>query len=106
MRVGHSTIIRGDGPLRVGEGPVRTGVTVVLPHPGSIFDEPLYAGFHWLNGNGELTGTAWLRDGGMLTTPIGLTNSHSVSVVRDALVDAEIRGRGRGAWGVSDGSRS
>ncbi len=100
VRVGHTTIIRGDGPLRIGEGPVRTGVTVVLPHAGSIFDEPLYAGFHWLNGNGELTGTAWIRDGGMLTTPVALTNTHSVGVVRDALIDIEVRGRGRGAWGL------
>jgi D-aminopeptidase len=100
VRVGHTTIIRGDGPLRVGEGPVRTGVTVVLPHDGVIYDEPLYAGFHWLNGNGELTGTAWIRDGGMLTTPIGLTNSHSVGVVRDALIEIEVRGRGQGAWGL------
>jgi D-aminopeptidase len=98
VRVGHTTIIRGDGPLRVGEGPVRTGVTVVLPHPGSIFDEPLYAGYHWLNGNGELTGTAWIRDGGMLTTPVALTNTHSVGIVRDALIDIEVRGRG--AWGL------
>ncbi len=98
VRVGHATIVSGDGPLRVGEGPVRTGVTVVLPHPGAIFDEPLYAGYHWLNGNGELTGTAWIREAGMLSTPIALTNTHSVGVVRDALVQIEVRGRGRGAW--------
>ncbi|MCO5992173.1 DmpA family aminopeptidase [Actinoallomurus rhizosphaericola] len=100
VRVGHTTLVRGDGPLRVGEGPVRTGVTVILPHAGSIFDEPLYAGHHWLNGNGELTGMAWVREGGMLTTPIALTNSHSVGVVRDALIEIEVRGRGRGAWGL------
>jgi D-aminopeptidase len=100
VRVGHATIIRGDGPLRAGEGPVRTGVTVIKPHEGSIQDEPLYAGFHWLNGNGELTGTAWIHDGGMLTTPIGLTNTHSVGVVRDALIDLDRRGGGRTAWGL------
>ncbi|MCW2946325.1 MAG: family peptidase [Actinoallomurus sp.] len=100
VRVGHATIVKGDGPLRIGEGPVRTGVTAVLPHSGSIFDEPLYAGYHWLNGNGELTGTAWIREGGMLATPIGLTNTHSVGVVRDALIEIEVRGRGRGAWGL------
>jgi D-aminopeptidase len=104
VRVGHTTLVRGEGPLRVGEGPVRTGVTVVLPHGGSIRDEPLYAGFHWLNGNGELTGTAWIHDGGMLTTPIGLTNTHSVGVVRDALVDAarlqDGDGDGRVGWGL------
>jgi D-aminopeptidase len=101
VRVGHATIIRGDGSLRVGQGPVRTGVTVIRPHEGSIQDEPLYAGFHWLNGNGELTGTAWIHDGGMLTTPIGLTNTHSVGMVRDALIDLERRGGGgRTAWGL------
>jgi D-aminopeptidase len=95
-------LIEGEGTLRVGVGPVRTGVTVIRPHPGAINDEPLYAGFHWLNGNGELTGTAWIREGGMLTTPIGLTNTHSVGVVRDALVEIEVGrlGRGRSAWGL------
>ena len=100
VRVGHVTLVEGDGPLRVGEGPVRTGVTVVLPHGGSIRDEPLYAGFHWLNGNGELTGTAWIHDGGMISTPIGLTNTHSVGVVRDALVDVDRQGAQRIAWGL------
>jgi D-aminopeptidase len=100
VRVGHTTIVRGDGPLRVGEGPVRTGVTVILPHDGVLEDEPLYAGYHWLNGNGEITGTAWIHDGGMLTTLIGLTNTHSVGVVRDALIDLERRGRGYGSWGL------
>jgi D-aminopeptidase len=100
VRVGHATIVEGDGPLRIGEGPVRTGVTVVLPHDGEIHDEPLYAGFHWLNGNGELTGTAWIHDGGMLTTPIGLTNTHSVGVVRDALVDTGAANGGRTGWGL------
>jgi D-aminopeptidase len=100
VRVGHTTIIRGDGPLRVGEGPVRTGVTVVRPHEGVVEEEPLYAGFHWLNGNGELTGTAWIHDGGMLTTPIGLTNTHSVGVVRDTLVELDRRGRGNSSWGL------
>jgi D-aminopeptidase len=100
VRVGHVTLVEGDGPLRVGEGPVRTGVTVVLPHDGSIRDEPLYAGYHWLNGNGELTGTAWIHDGGMISTPIGLTNTHSVGVVRDALVDLDRQGTQRLAWGL------
>jgi D-aminopeptidase len=100
VRVGHTTLIAGDGALSVGTGPIRTGVTVILPHDGAVFDEPLYAGFHWLNGNGELTGTAWIAEGGMLTTPIGLTNSHSVGVVRDALVELEVRGKGSGAWGL------
>jgi D-aminopeptidase len=93
VRVGHATIVRGEGPLRVGEGPVRTGVTAVVPHDGNVCEEPLFAGFHRLNGNGELTGTHWVQESGMLKTPIGITNSHSVGVVRDALVAAEIAGR-------------
>lgn len=92
VRVGHSTIIRGDGPLRVGEGPVRTGVTVIVPHDGASH-EAVYAGAHRLNGNGELTGLEWIRESGMLTTPIGLTNTHSVGVVRDAIVAAHRRRR-------------
>jgi len=90
IRVGHATIIRGDGPLRVGVGPVRTGVTVIVPHDGPA-DEALFAGSHVLNGNGELTGLAWIAESGLLTTPIGLTNTHSVGVVRDALVIAQRR---------------
>ncbi|WP_248960427.1 DmpA family aminopeptidase [Sphaerisporangium perillae] len=103
VRVGHTTLIRGDGPRVVGQGPVRTGVTVVLPHDGVAFDEPLYAGHHWLNGNGELTGTAFLHDFGMLGSPIALTNTASVGVVRDALVEIEVGtlGKGRHAWSLT-----
>ena len=74
IAVGHTTLIEGDD--------VRTGVTVVVPRT------PLFAASHTINGNGELTGLEWIRDSGMLTTPIGLTNTHSVGVVRDALVAA------------------
>ena len=83
--VGVETLIRGDGPLEVGRGPVRTGVTVVVPHEG-IARAPVFAGCHRLNGNGELTGLEWVRESGQLTTPIAITNTHSVGVVRDALV--------------------
>jgi D-aminopeptidase len=102
VRVGHATLIDGDGPLVVGRGPVRTGVTVILPHPGDVGSEPLYAGTHTLNGNGELTGLEWVREAGMLTTPIGLTNTHSVGVVRDALVAASVRDAppGRPRWSL------
>jgi D-aminopeptidase len=93
VRVGHTTLIRGSGQLRVGEGPVRSGVTVIVPHDGNIWEEPLFAGCHRLNGNGEMTGTHWVQESGMLKCAIGLTNSHSVGVVRDALVAAEIAGR-------------
>jgi D-aminopeptidase len=92
VAVGHATLVAGDGPLVVGEGPVRTGVTVILPHPDDIGSEPVFAGTHTLNGNGEMTGLEWVRESGMLTTPIGLTNTHSVGVVRDALVAASVRG--------------
>ena len=85
VRVGHTTLIRGDGPLVVGEGPVRTGVTVIVPHDGDPFREALFAGCHRLNGNGELTGLEWIREGGLLTSPVAITNTHSVGVVRDAL---------------------
>ncbi|HJR96790.1 MAG TPA: P1 family peptidase [Actinomycetota bacterium] len=92
ITVGMTTLIEGEGPLVVGQGPVRTGVTVIVPHPG-IGAEPVYAGCHRLNGNGELTGLEWIRESGQLTTPVAITNTHNVGVVRDALVAAEIRGR-------------
>jgi D-aminopeptidase len=92
VTVGMTTLIEGDGPAHVGAGPIRTGVTVVVPHP-NIGAEPVFAGCHRLNGNGELTGLEWIRESGQLTTPVAITNTHSVGVVRDALVAAEIRGR-------------
>jgi D-aminopeptidase len=92
VRVGHTTLISGDGPLRVGEGPVRTGVTVIVPGSDDPWGEPVTAGAHRLNGNGELTGLEWIRESGLLTTCIGLTNTHSVGVVRDALISAAVAG--------------
>jgi len=96
VRVGHCTLIEGDGPLRVGHGPVRTGVTVILPAP-DIWEQPLFAGPHRLNGNGELTGLEWVRESGLLTSPVALTNTHSVGVVRDALIAHQVSARGAGA---------
>src|ERR671911_2954367 len=93
VRVGHSTIVRGEGPLVVGEGPVRTGVTVVCPREGLARDEPVFAGSHRFNGNGEMTGLEWIREAGVLATPLAITNTHSVGIVRDALVKAEIKAR-------------
>jgi D-aminopeptidase len=98
VRVGHTTLISGDGPLRPGDGPVRTGVTVVVPHDGDVWTEPVFAGAHRLNGNGELTGLEWIREAGMLGGAIGITNTHSVGVVRDALIEAAAR-----AHAMSDG---
>jgi D-aminopeptidase len=85
LRVGHTTLIEGED--------VRTGVTVIQPHETSPWYEPVFAGAHRLNGNGELTGLEWIRESGMLCSPIGLTNTHSVGVVHDALISAEIATR-------------
>jgi D-aminopeptidase len=93
VRVGHSTIVQGEGPLVVGEGPVRTGVTVVCPREGLARDEPVFAGAHRFNGNGEMTGLEWIREAGTLSTPAGITNTHTVGVVRDALVKDEMEAR-------------
>jgi D-aminopeptidase len=100
VRVGHSTIVRGEGPLVVGEGPVRTGVTVVSPREGSTRDDPVFAGCHRLNGNGEMTGLEWVRESGVLTTPVAITNTHSVGVVRDALIAAELGGCAEEYWSL------
>lgn len=93
VRVGHCTLNSGDGALVVGEGPIRTGVTVILPHGENVGDDPVYAGYHQLNGNGEMTGIAWIEEAGLLTTPIAITNTHSVGTVRDALVAYDVRRR-------------
>lgn len=93
VRVGHATIIDGDGPLQVGRGPVRTGVTVVIPRPDPLWRQPVFAGAHSLNGNGEVCGLAWLREAGLLLSPIALTSTHAAGVVRDALIAAEARER-------------
>jgi len=88
--VGQTTLIEGDGPLITGKGPIRTGVTVIVPRGPDSARAPVFAGCHRLNGNGELTGLEWVRESGMLTTPIAITNTHSVGVVRDALVAASV----------------
>jgi D-aminopeptidase len=102
VRVGHTTLLEGSGPLVVGKGPVRTGVTVIQPRSGPVWANPCFAGCHRLNGAGELSGLEWVRESGLLTTPIGLTNTHSVGVVRDALVKDAVRERpiGPGFWVV------
>ena len=83
--VGHETIIEGSGTLRVGIGPVRTGVTAILPR-GRTFS-PVFAGWYSLNGNGEMTGTTWIEESGFLEGPVMITNTHSVGVVRDAVLE-------------------
>jgi D-aminopeptidase len=78
VRVEHSTLVRGEGPLVVGEGPVRTGVTVVCPREGLARDEPVFAGSHRFNGNGEMTGLEWIREAGVLETPVAITNTSTL----------------------------
>jgi D-aminopeptidase len=85
VEVGHTTLISGSGPLKVGVGPIRTGVTAVLPRGKDSLD-PVFAGWFTLNGNGEMTGTTWLEDSGFLEGPVMITNTHSVGVVRDAVI--------------------
>jgi D-aminopeptidase len=89
--VGQTTLIAGDGKLHVGKGPVRTGVTMIMPR-GKTFD-PCFAGWYSLNGNGEMTGTTWLEESGFLESPIGITNTHSVGTVRDAIIAWEHRNK-------------
>jgi L-aminopeptidase/D-esterase-like protein len=84
VTVGQVTLISGEGLLQVGTGPIRTGVTAVLPR-GNTYD-PVFAGWYSLNGNGEMTGTTWVEEGGFLEGPVMITNTHSVGVVRDAVI--------------------
>jgi D-aminopeptidase len=86
VTVGHTTLISGNGKLKVGVGPVRTGVTAILPRGKQSLDSPVFAGWYALNGNGELTGTAWVEESGFLEGPVMITNTHSVGVVRDAVI--------------------
>ena len=85
VEVGHTTLIEGEGALVVGKGPVRTGVTVILPR-GKGSKDPVFAGWFSLNGNGEMTETTWVEESGFLEGPIGITNTHSVGIVRDAII--------------------
>jgi D-aminopeptidase len=92
VEVGHTTLISGEGALNVGVGPVRTGVTAVLPR-GRENSDPVFAGWFTENGNGEMTGTTWVEESGFLEGPVMITNTHSVGVVRDAVI----------AWRVKNG---
>jgi D-aminopeptidase len=90
VEVGHTTLISGSGKLKVGEGPVRTGVTAVFPR-GKNGNDSVFGGWFTLNGNGEMTGTTWLEDSGFLDGPIMITNTHSVGVVRDAVIAWKVK---------------
>ena len=100
VEVGHATIIRGSGRLVIGEGPVRTGVTAVWPR-GRETPDPVYAAWFTLNGDGEMTGTTWVRDSGIMEGPVMITNTLSVGVVHHAVIRwgvARTAERGGGAW--------
>ena len=94
VTVGHTTLISGEGKLQVGKGPVRTGVTAVLPRGKDSMNNSVFAGWWSLNGNGEMTGTTWVEESGFLEGPVMITNTHSVGVVRDAVIQ----------WRVSHGA--
>ena len=95
VQVGHTTLISGAASkLQVGKGPVRTGVTAVLPRGADTLAKPVFAGWYSQNGNGEMTGTTWVEESGFLEGPVMITNTHSVGVVRDAVIQ----------WRVSKGT--
>jgi D-aminopeptidase len=99
VEVGQTTIIAGDGPLVVGKGPVRTGVTVVHPR-GKRSPDPVFGAWFTLNGNGEMTGTTWLEESGILEGPVAITNTHSVGLVRDAILKWQVARPGMQPWGL------
>jgi len=99
VEVGHTTLVSGSGQLAVGRGPVRTGVTVVHPR-GRESADPVFGAWFTLNGNGEMTGTTWLQESGVLEGPIAITNTHSVGVVRDAILQWQVTRPGLQPWGL------
>src|SRR6266852_3760321 len=86
VTVGHTTLNSGEGRLQIGKGPIRTGVTAILPRGKDSMSNPVFAGWWSLNGNGEMTGTTWVEESGFLEGPVMITNTHSVGVVRDAVI--------------------
>ncbi len=86
VAVGYTTVIAGEGPLVRGQGPVRTGVTAILPRGRGGLTTPVYAGVHSLNGNGEMTGFVWIEEAGVCGGPITITNTHSCGLARDASI--------------------
>lgn len=101
VEVGHTTLISGEGKLQVGVGPVRTGVTAVLPR-GKENSDAVFAGWYSLNGNGEMTGTTWMEESGFMEGPLMITNTHSVGVVRDAVIAWQLKHQSKTAqaWGL------
>jgi L-aminopeptidase/D-esterase-like protein len=90
VEVGHTTLISGSGKLKVGQGPIRTGVTAIHPR-GKEANDSVFGAWFTLNGNGEMTGTTWLEDSGFLNGPVMITNTHSVGVVRDAVIAWKVK---------------
>jgi L-aminopeptidase/D-esterase-like protein len=99
VEVGHTTIIEGRGRIVTGRGPVRTGVTVVHPR-GRTSNDPVFGAWFTLNGNGEMTGTTWLQESGLLEGPIAITNTNSVGTVRDAILEWQLTRPGMQPWGL------
>lgn len=99
VEVGHTTLISGSGRRVLGQGPVRTGVTVIHPR-GKSNPDPVFAAWFTLNGNGEMTGTTWVQESGFLEGPIAITNTHSVGVVRDAILAWQVNRPGLQPWGL------
>jgi len=99
VEVGQTTLIAGEGRLVVGQGPVRTGVTIVHPR-GKANGDPVFGAWFTLNGNGEMTGTTWLEESGILEGPVAITNTHSVGVVRDAILQWQVSRPGLQPWGL------
>jgi D-aminopeptidase len=99
LEVGHTTLISGSGKLIVGRGPVRTGVTVIHPR-GKTSADPVFGAWATLNGNGEMTGTIWLQESGILEGPVAITNTHSVGVVRDGILQWQVGRPGMQPWGL------
>jgi D-aminopeptidase len=91
VTVGHTTLIEGNGALKVGSGPVRTGVTAILPRGADTIAHPSFAGWYSQNGNGEMTGTTWIEESGFLEGPIVITNTHSVGIARDAVIKWRVK---------------
>jgi L-aminopeptidase/D-esterase-like protein len=100
VEVGHATLIAGEGALKVGTGPVRTGVTVVFPRGRALADKPVYGGFFDLNGNGEMTGRAYLEDFGIVQGPIGLTDTNAIGQVYAGIQQWSARRFGSATWPV------
>ena len=99
VEVGHTTLISGTGKLVVGRGPVRTGVTVIHPR-GKNNPDPVFGAWSTLNGNGEMTGTTWLHESGILEGPVAITNTHSVGIVRDGILQWQVSRPGLQPWGL------